>query len=104
MDAGIDPDQACGLVAQLAQRVDLGADLIEMRGDGPEKALARLGRGHAARCVRQQAQAPALFQATDRVTDRRSRHAQNGNGLGETARLRHNDEGPQVAELVPRHS
>ena len=46
--AGGDPDGAGGLLAQLAQRRQLGVDLVEARTDAAKQALAGLGRGHAA--------------------------------------------------------
>ena len=42
MVAGGDADRAGRLVAKLAQPVDLGADLVEMRPDRLKQALARL--------------------------------------------------------------
>ena len=49
MLAGRDADGAGRLVAQLAQRGELRVDLVEPRADGPQQALARFRRRHAAR-------------------------------------------------------
>ena len=74
--AGRDADGAGGLLAQLAQRGELGVDLVEPRADGAEQALARLGRRDAARGAGQQPQAEPLLQPADGVAQRRLRDAE----------------------------
>ena len=62
MLAGRDADGAGGLVAQLAQRGQLGVDLLEARPDGPQQALAGLGRRDAAGGAGQQPQPEPLLE------------------------------------------
>ena len=51
-----------GLSAKFAQGVELGLDLLEPRPDGPQQALARLGRRDAAGGARQQPEAEPRLQ------------------------------------------
>jgi hypothetical protein len=64
-----DADRAGGLLAELAQRGQLGIDLIEPRPDGAQQPLARLGRRDAARGAGQQAKTEPLLEPADRMAE-----------------------------------
>ena len=70
-----DPDRACGLVAQLAERGDLCFNLIEAGADAFQQTLARFSGRHRARRAGQQADAKAFFKLADGMAQRRLREA-----------------------------
>ena len=100
MLAGRDADGAGGLLAQLAQRGQLGVDLVEPRADGPQQALAGLGRRDAARGAGQQPEPEPLFESADGVAERRLRNAELRGGPGEAPLLRHGEEGQEVVDVL----
>ena len=99
-----DADGAGRLVAKLAQRGELGIDLVEARPDGPQQPLAGLGRRDAARGAGQQPQAEPLLQPADGVAERRLRNAELRRGPGEAALPRHREEGEEIVDVLARHS
>ena len=85
-----------GLLAQLAERRELGLDLLEARADRLQQALARLGRRDAARGAGQQPKRRAAppgrgWCGSAPIARRRAWRR----GLGEAALLRHREEGEQ---------
>ena len=99
-----DADGAGGLLAKLAQRRQLGVDLIEARADGAEQAFARLGRRDAARGAGQQPKPEPLFESADGVAERRLRNAELRRGPGEAPLPRHRQEGEEIVDVFARHS
>ena len=88
-----DADGAGGLVAQLAQRGQLGVDLVQPRPRGAQQALARLGRRDAAGGAGQQPQAKPRLQPAQGLAQRRLRDAELRGGAGEAALPRDGEEG-----------
>lgn len=99
-----DPDVAGGLVAKLAQCVDLSVDFLEVWGDPSEKPLASLGRRHGSRRAAQKPDAEPRFELTDGVAECGLRNAYLGCGLGEAAFSGDLQKGLQVIEVFARHS
>ena len=91
-------------VAEAGHLVDRLVDVVERRLQPGEELLSRLGRRHAARGARQQADPHPLFQAPDGVAQGRRGDPEAFRGPGEAAFLRHRHEGRQDAELVANHS
>ncbi|MNT51292.1 hypothetical protein D3C72_1882530 [compost metagenome] len=98
-----DADGAPGLVAQRAQRLDLGGDLLEQGRDGQHELFARVGGRHVARGARQQAHAQPFFQSADGMAERGRGDAQPGGGLGKAAFPRHGEEGLQIVDFGLAH-
>jgi hypothetical protein len=99
-----DPDGAGGLLAQGAERGQLGVDLVEARREGVEEALACLSGRHAPRGASQQPKPKPRLEATDCLAQRRLRHAKLCCGPGEALLPCHCEEGLKVVQVLPGHS
>ncbi len=98
-----DADGAGGLRTELAQRGQLGVDLVQPGAHGPQQAFARVGRRDAARGAGQQPDAEPLFESTDRVAERGLGNAELGCGFGEAARAPDGQEGQEVVQICALH-
>ena len=67
-----DPNCSGGLLAKLAELLDLGRDLLEARPHSLEEALARLGRRDASGGAGQEADAEPGLEAADGLAQRRT--------------------------------
>jgi hypothetical protein len=104
MVAGRDPDGAGGLVAQVAERLELGLDLLEPGSHGLDQALARFGRRDTAGCAGEQPKPQTRFQSADGVAERRLRDTELRCGLGETALTADDHESQKIIEMAALHS
>ena len=89
-------DGACGLLTKLAQRGQLGIDLLEPWGHRTEQALTRLRRGDAACSTGQQPNTEPFLKSTDGVAQRGLRHAKLCSRPGKAPLARDREEGKEV--------
>ena len=104
MVAGRDANRAGGLVAKVAQGLELGLDLLEPRAHGVEQALARRRRRDAARGAGQEPHAQPGLHPANGVAQRRLGNAELGRGLGEAALARDRHESQEIIEIAALHS
>ena len=98
-----DAHRARRLVAQRAERGQLGVDVAEHRTQGGEQALAGDGGGDAPRGPREELEAEARLEPLHRVAERGRRHPELRGGVREALLVGDGHEGLEVVELVARH-
>src|SRR5512134_1990717 len=94
--AGRDADRACGLFAQFRERRELGFDVLEVRTDRPQEALARFGRRHAAGRARQEPYAEPCLELPNGMAQGRLGDAELRRGPGEAALPGDGEEGEKI--------
>ena len=99
-----DADGAGRLLAKLAERRQLSADLVERRAERPQQPFAGLGGGDASRGSAQQADAEPFLEPADGEAQRRLGGAEPGRGPRETALFGDRDEGVEIGKLLAPHS
>ena len=99
-----DADGAGRLLAKLAERRQLSADLVERRAERAQQPFAGLGGGDAPRGPAQQADAEPFLQPADGEAQRRLGGAELRRGPREAALLGDRDEGVEVGQLLASHS
>jgi len=100
---GGDAHGARGLAAKLAQRGDLGVDLVEPRAYGPHESLPSRRRHNAARGAGEEADPEPLLDGTDGVAERRLGNTELRRRAGETPFPCHCEEGEQVIDVLSWH-
>src|SRR5438132_13091518 len=103
MIAGDDTDRTCGLVPELAQAFDLGLNFVEVRSNRPQQTLPCIRRRYAPCCAREQTNANAFLESSNRVTQCRRRDAELGRGPCEAALSRNCEKCDQITKRVARH-
>src|SRR6187551_3275673 len=88
------------MVAELAQRRERLPDALHRRLDAAEEARTRLGETDAPGRALEQANADALLQRTDRLTDRRGGYPELRCGRGEAALLCDAEQSGEAGEVV----
>jgi hypothetical protein len=91
------------LLSQLAQRRELGGDLLEPGGEISKQALTGFGRRDAARGARQEPNAESGFELADGMAQRRLRNAELRRSFGETALTPDRQEGQKVVHVSALH-
>ena len=100
---GRDADRSRGLVTKLADRGELGGDLVQRGAERLQEPFAGLGRRNAPRRAHQQADAEPLLQPTDRVAERGLRRAELSRGARKTLLLGDDQEGVEIDQLLAAH-